>query len=299
MQTGSFDVSLTVTNAVGSNTITKSGYVTVSSVNAEIEGPYFQDFESEAFPTFDNSPEQNWLMSESDDDAWERTTNASSPDLSPINNGQNEASFRIRSLAFTEPGEIHSLITPGMDLSNINAPARAYFDLAYAKRTGNTNDLLEIFVSDDCGRTWTRRWDRECNDEIDDLTTNGGGNVVFPYTPSDAHWEQQSVNINNYAGRSNVSLKFEFSGDGGNWLYIDNFVVCETANLGLTDGAFSALNIYPNPSKGDATIEFSLYKKSNIDITLSNLHGAVLAQKRMAPRAELNRIQLKELYTCL
>lgn len=299
MQTGSFDVSLTVTNAIGSNTITKSGYVTVSSVNAEIEGPYFQDFESEAFPTFDNSPEQNWLMSESDDDAWERTTNASSPDLSPINNGQNEASFRIRSLEFTEPGEIHSLITPGMDLSNINAPARAYFDLAYAKRTGNTNDLLEIFVSDDCGRTWTRRWDRECNDEIDDLTTNGGGNVVFPYTPSDAHWEQQSVNINNYAGRSNVSLKFEFSGDGGNWLYIDNFVVCETANLGLTDGAFSELNIYPNPSKGDATIEFSLYKKSNIDITLSNLHGAVLAQKRMAPRAELNRIQLKELYSSL
>ena len=299
IQTGTYDVTLTVTNNAGSNTITKSNYVTISSVNAEMTGPYFQNFESEEFPTFENNPSWNWTISGNVTESWERATNASSPNLSPIDNGDNSASFRIRSLEFIELGETHTLMTPGIDLSDLEAPARAYFDLAYARRSGNTNDILEVYISDDCGRTWTRRWDRECNEDVDDLSTNGGGNIVFPYTPSDSHWEQQSVNINNYVGRSNVSLKFVFSGAEGNWLYIDNFVVCETADLDLNKSLVSELNIYPNPSKGDATIEFSLYKDSKIEIALSNLYGAVLAQESMELKAELNRIQLKELYTSL
>ena len=79
----------------------------------------------------------------------------------------------------------------------------------------------------------------------------------------------------------------------------DNFVVCETANLSLNQESFSELNIFPNPSKGDATIEFNLYKDSKVKITLSNLYGAVLAQKGMELKAELNSIQLKDLYTNL
>ena len=299
MQPGTYDVTLTVTNSAGSNTLTKSNYITISSLNAEMTGPYFQNFESEAFPTFENSPAASWTISGNITDSWERATNASSPNLSPIDNGNNSASFRVRSLEFIDAGETHTLMTPGIDLSDLDAPVRAYFDLAYAKRSGNTSDILEVHVSDDCGRTWSKRWDRECNDDTDDLSTNGGGNVVFPYTPSSAHWEQQNVNINNYAGRSNVSLKFVFSGSGGNWLYIDNFVVCETSQLSLNKDSFSDLNIFPNPSKGDATIEFSLYKDSEIEIALSNLYGAVLAQERMDLKAELNSIQLKDLYSSL
>ena len=299
MQPGTYDVTLTVTNSAGSNTLTKSNYITISSLNAEMTGPYFQNFESEAFPTFENSPAASWTISGNITDSWERATNASSPNLSPIDNGNNSASFRVRSLEFIDAGETHTLMTPGIDLSDLDAPVRAYFDLAYAKRSGNTSDILEVHVSDDCGRTWSKRWDRECNEDTDDLSTNGGGNVVFPFTPSSAHWEQQNVNINNYAGRSNVSLKFVFSGSGGNWLYIDNFVVCETSQLSLNKDSFSDLNIFPNPSKGDATIEFSLYKDSEIEIALSNLYGAVLAQERMDLKAELNSIQLKDLYSSL
>ena len=299
MQPGTYDVTLTVTNSAGSNTLTKSNYVTISSANAEMTGPYFQNFESEEFPTYENFPASSWTISGNITDSWERATNASSPNLSPIDNNENSASFRIRSLEFIDAGETHTLMTPGIDLSDLDAPVRAYFDLAYAKRSGNTSDILEVHVSDDCGRTWSKRWDRECNEDTDDLSTNGGGNVVFPYTPTSAHWEQQNVNINNYAGRSNVSLKFVFSGSGGNWLYIDNFVVCETSQLSLDNDSFSDLNIFPNPSKGDATIEFSLYKDSKIEISLSNLYGAVLSQERMDLKAELNSIQLKDLHSSL
>ena len=76
-------------------------------------------------------------------------------------------------------------------------------------------------------------------------------------------------------------------------------MVCETGNLFLNEESFSELNIFPNPSKGDATIEFNLFKDSKIEITLSNLHGAILAQESMELKAKLNRIQLKELYASL
>ena len=41
MQPGTYDVSLTVTNDAGSNTITKSNYVSISA-NAEMTGPIFK-----------------------------------------------------------------------------------------------------------------------------------------------------------------------------------------------------------------------------------------------------------------
>ena len=41
------------------------------------------------------------------------------------------------------------------------------------------------------------------------------------------------------------------------------------------------------------------YKDSKVEIILSNLYGAVLAQKRMDLKAELNSIQLKEIYNSL
>ena len=55
-QSGTYNVSLTVINAAGSNTITKSNYVSIASEYAEMTGPYFQNFEVEGFPTYENYP---------------------------------------------------------------------------------------------------------------------------------------------------------------------------------------------------------------------------------------------------
>ena len=42
------------------------------------------------------------------------------------------------------------------------------------------------------------------------IATNGGGNSFFDFVPTDSQWEQYSVNLNAFAGESNVILKFEF-----------------------------------------------------------------------------------------
>jgi len=294
-ESGIFKTTLTATNRVGSSTTIKEAYVNISPENADMSAPYFQNFESHEFPTFDNNPHWNWTTSASEDPSWQRTTEVSSPNLSPIDNNINSASIRIRSSEFNQIGEKHILITPSIDLSNTLTPVRAYFDLAYARRNGNSNDNLKIYVSKDCGRTWTRRF----NKDTDALATNGGGNHFFDFAPTDNQWDQFNVNLNTYAGEGNVILKFEYSGEEGNWLYIDNFVVCNSNDLSLNDHPFTELNIFPNPSKGDATIEFELYQDAEIQIALNNIYGAVLAQENLELKAAINSIQLKEIYSSL
>jgi PKD repeat protein len=285
-ESGVFNTTLIVTNRVGSSTTTKEAYVNISPENADMPAPYFQNFESDEFPTFDNNPHWNWTVSASEDPSWQRYT---------IENGVNNASFRIRSSEFGQLGKKHILITPSIDLSNTSSPVRAYFDLSHARRNGNSNDQLAVSVSKDCGRTWTKRFDKD----TDALVTNGGGNHFFAFSPTDSQWEPFRVNLNGYAGESNVILKFEFSGEQGNWLYIDNFVVCNSNELFLNDHPFTELNIFPNPSKGDATIEFELYQDAEIQIALSNIYGAVLAQENLELKAAINSIQLKEIYAGL
>jgi len=163
------------------------------------------------------------------------------------------------------------------------------------KRNGNSKDNLKVYASDNCGRTWAKRFDKD----TEELATNGGGNHFFDFIPTDSQWEQFSVNLNIYAGESNVILKFEFSGEEGNWLYIDNFVVSNSNELFLNDHPFTELSIFPNPSKGDATIEFELYHDAEIQVALNNIYGAVLAQENLELKAAINSIQLKEIYSGL
>ena len=128
------------------------------------------------------------------------------------------------------------------------------------------------------------------------MSTFGTGNVYVNYIPAPEDWKQFSINLNSFQGKSNVKLKFEFSGDEGNWLYLDNFVVCNSNELGLQSNRIYDLKLYPNPSKGDATLEFELFEKAEIVLSLTNIYGAVLAQETRSFEAELNRVSMDDLY---
>lgn len=291
-EAGLFTTTLTVTNSIGSSTISKEAYVNISAEESDTDAPYIQNFEAYEFPTFENNPHWNWSLSASEDDTWERTTEASSPNTTAIDNGVNNASYRIRSSEFEQLGEIHTLITPSIDLSNTSTPVRAYFDLAHARRNGNSSDLLRIHISDDCGRSWTKRFDKE----TDDLVTNGGGNSFFDFIPSDDQWEEFSVNMNAFAGESNVLLKFEFSGSEGNWLYIDNFIVCNTEELGLNDTNFRDFSVFPNPTKGDATIEIDVLQNTIAEMSISTIFGKQIAHQTLQLNDNHNSIKLIDVH---
>ncbi len=292
---GLYSVTLTASNDAGSSSLTKSGYISVSDESLNMQYPYFQNFEVNSFPLFEDNPNANWTLFPTIDVSWNRTLLASSPNFTAIDNGLNSASFRIRSADFSQDGEKHVIVTPSIDLSNTSPPLRAYFDLAYARKNGNSLDNLVIYASDNCGRTWTKRFDKD----TDQLSTNGGGNNFFDFIPNDSQWSEFNVNLNGFVGQPSVSLKFEFSGMQGNWLYIDNLVISETDQLSLEDEGISMINIYPNPSKGSAKIEFESKNINNVQIKIRNIYGAIIGEELYKSKVGKNNLMLDEMFPSL
>ena len=204
---GLYNVSLSITNDAGTTYLTEENYITVLNQDNNIP-EIVESFENYNFPTESDS-NLPWVILEQDTEtSWNRTETAYSEGI---------ASMRIRSRFFS--GEnLHILYTPFINLTSFNTPVRLYFDYAYAKRNSQSEDLLRVLVSDDCGVSWTERKDLD----TDNLVTNGGSYISTTFVPNFDQWEEEYVNLNPWSGSSSIQIKFEFSGENGNYLYIDN-----------------------------------------------------------------------------
>jgi PKD repeat protein len=203
---GEYQVTLSVVNDIGESSLTK----TFNIYNAEMN--LNESFQNTQFPNNPN-PSLTWsIESPESETSWTR---------SPISSTSETGSVRIRSRYF-DCYQKHSLYTPTLNLSNfglgVGEPLKLYFDLAYGKRNNQTNDLLQISFSKDCGKTWQVRasWDTE------ELISINTGNVGNNFTPNSSEWVEKIVNIQSAAEESDVIIKFEFSGNRGTYLYIDN-----------------------------------------------------------------------------
>ena len=203
---GEYEVTLTVVNSIGENSFTKIFNVYNSSTN------FSENFENTQFP---NNPDPSlvWsVVAPQDEVSWLR---------SPISSTSTTGSVRIRS-RFFDCNRTHYLYTPNLDMSNfglgVGDPLLLLFDIAYGKRNNQTNDLLVVSYSKDCGESWQVRasWD------TDELVTTSLMNVGNNFIPNNNEWAEKSVNIQAGAEQNDVIIRFEFSGDRGSYLYIDN-----------------------------------------------------------------------------
>jgi len=79
---------------------------------------------------------------------------------------------------------------------------------------------------------------------------------------------------------SNIRFKFDYIVNGSsNNFYLDNIMIGEQASLMMTQSvANSKLSIFPNPSKGNATIVLDNIADKNIEVTLINILGAEVSK---------------------
>ena len=220
---GNYNVSLSVSTDAGTSYETINNFIEIYD-NNPILSSINESFESSNFPNSGNTL-SSWVIDEQEtENTWNRSELASS---------LGGASIRIRSRFFS--GEInHNLMSPFINLSQYENPVRLYFDYAYARRNSQSDDLLRILISDDCGLSWTLRKDLT----TDELITNGGSNVTSVFVPNSSQWEEEYVNLNPWGGDESVKIKFEFSGENGNYLYIDN-IRLESADIGLDNNIIS------------------------------------------------------------
>jgi hypothetical protein len=173
-------------------------------------------------------------------------------------------------------GQKDALRTPAISLSGANSSVRVVFDRSHRMYSATDIDTLNIYISTDCGGTWTR------------LYTKGGtqlatvaGTLTTAYTPtSNAQWARDSVSLSAYVGQPSVYLKFESRSGWGNNLYLDNINVSNLTATGIEtlEQSLPVLDIFPNPNAGIFSVNISnVNKDANVTISVLNAIGQVMS----------------------
>ena len=268
---GTYSVSLTVSNANGSNSVTKNSYVTVESNTADITTPTF----FEGFENLTLGAANGWSTTNlGGGSAWATTTATAYT---------GSKSVRLNNISNT-PGFIDELITPSIDLTQFTSP-RLYYKVAYANLTATDNitNSFQILSSVDCGKTWgVRRTYTETA-----LETVSPQNSTFTPT-SQSQWREDNINLSSFAIYSNIIFKFKFVAGEGNNLYLDDINLNNTTSLTEMESLENNFRVYPNPSDQDAVVYFSTESNATIVVKVFDLLGKEVYTNNMGTLAAGN-----------
>lgn len=184
-------------------------------------------------------------------------------------------------------GDQDELILPPIDLSGSSAP-ELDFDIAYAQRNANSNDKLEVFVSDDCGANWSSVFMQSGSA----LTITNP--QVTAYTPNTTNeWRTEMVTLTGYAKQ--VLVKFVTTSDNGNNLYLDNINLYQSSpatgiKSQLKENAIVA--VYPNPASEQLNVRVNADGQQNGRISVINNLGQVMIEKSVSLNGGVNVVKL-------
>ena len=275
-------VTLTVTNAAGSATETRNGYLYISPEWADYTGPRSLDL---------NGASANWFLVNNPEDNYAKFA---------LSNGTGYNNSRSYKLGNYKPNvqfadfatndyfyynrlglSTDELITPSFDL-RYTTGITVSFKYAYASNATQISDIsevLRVLASRDCGENWTTR-----------LTISGANLVTGGYAgyedyapSSNAEYVTASFNYTSTAQDNQTRFKFEFvASDLSSNLYIDDIMVTGTLSLVSEEIADMNLNVYPNPTVNGNAINVSYLAQDNpVTFTLRDTQGKIIATERL------------------
>lgn len=176
-------------------------------------------------------------------------------------------------------GDVDELYLPPMDLTGPNPDPSITFDLAYAQRDATSSDKLEFYVSDNCGNTWTKMFDKSGSSlaTFNDYVSN-----AYVPDPFDAtHWRKVSVALTGF-NKPQVLSKFVVTNDHGNNIYLDNVNLTTAVSSGLQNLASESVSfvVYPNPGNGETRIGFNAPQPQVVKIAVYNSLGQIVYSKQ-------------------
>lgn len=258
---GTYPVSMTVGD--GSNELTAEApdYVTVFA-DPGAEPPLQEGFEG---------------LSELESPAW----TVANPDADNTYTVTNAAAFsgtrsvRIVNTAAME-GRTDDLYSSTYDLSAAEQVVIT-FRYAFAQRTATDDDRLRLYVSNNCGTSWSMR--RQLRG-ASDLNT-AGAPVVSGFVPGSDQWGYAEVsNISTNYHVSDFRIRFEFESYGGNNVYIDDININgEAVGLEEWSGNGSPVSVVPNPAAGAAELRFMSATGGTVAFDVLDMTGRLLQQR--------------------
>lgn len=253
---GTYDVSLSIVNDNGSDSIIKISVITVS--NSPVYNlPFTEGFESGAFPLTG----WNWNI------------------FRPVvvwsqNNNYGGYGLTTKSINYWLGGNNTAMTdfmtTPEMNFQSPN-PALS-FDYLYATDT-LPNDTLKIFYTNDCGLTRHYIYERG---GIDLITDTMNLSVIY-HPPADA-WRTDTIFLDSLAGQT-VELGFEVVSHELCAILLDNINMFNLFPNNVNQIVGEELKYFPNPVHDKLNIDLKDWKNIPVTFSLYNLLGEKLAVK--------------------
>lgn len=273
---GTYSVTLVVSNTNGTDTETKTGYITILS---HVQQPLMEGFETGTFPP------SNWRNLNIGDDNlfWREETGASGF-------GNSAKCTSIDNYSDNGNGSRDELWTAIYDFSQLDSP-KLSFDVAYARYDNSYTDSLIVLVTTDCGNTFDRVWAKG------DTMLATAPDIAAYFTPQANEWRKEEIDLSNYAGQSNVAIVFQNWAGYGNVLYLDNInLTADTVSSIVLLGPQS-VRVFPVPTEGTLTLELDKVNSQYVEIQLWDLTGKkVLQQVQPTQSADFRQeIDLKHL----
>ncbi|SNB27422.1 Protein of unknown function precursor containing PKD domains and a C-terminal secretion signal [Flavobacterium psychrophilum] len=206
---GLYPVTLTVTNALGTNPKTVTNYIKVGQPTS---GNYTESFTG-IFPP------NGWLITNPDAGlAWEKRSNVGNGDTACMimNNSDNSVL-----------NELDYIQLPYYNFtSGVNS--QMFFDVAYTKFNDLSPDQLSVEVSTNCGLTWTNVYTKSLDALQTTVVPTALTNNWFP--TAENNWRKEVINLSSYIGNPNVTIRFKNKSGYGTRIWIDNVNVAITQN---------------------------------------------------------------------
>ena len=274
------EVTLTVTNAQGSNTITKTNEIHVSPTWAPFAASYVESFEDEKAYWWRSF---NFLENEQ---KFERTFRGASDGSHSMtlrnykNNTPNSGPPDPDFFYNRRLGErVDQLVSPAYDLSLLQS-GEFTFDYAFATNAASLDDLsqvLRIKVSTNCGQTWTTRKTIDAEDLV-----SAGNFAGINFAPtSSSQWVTESFSMSFLSGQPNVMVMFEFTSDDfSNNLYIDNVRINGVISVDENELEATGIKVYPNPASDRLFVDVPAINGDEV-LVVYNTAGQVVLERQI------------------
>jgi PKD repeat protein len=264
---GIYDAQLTVTNAAGSESMTKTRFAHVLGDYWKYEGPYAEDFENENFETegwYIFNPENNAVEWSLIDDAGRSGNQCIG--LEYYKNDPDPILFPNYYEGIGGTRDI--LISPSYNLSNTSAAVLSFNYIFATTSAGlfNYDDMnLTVSYKKDCEAGWTVL----TNLNGTNLVCNGHQDNAFKPTGGD-NWNNVAINLPGGAEANNVRFKIEFTAtDFLNNFFMDDFNVSGLLSTPENGLILQDVSLYPNPSSVDQAITLSYYSTNSNPMQVS------------------------------
>ncbi len=265
---GVYPVSLTVQNTKGSNSVTKSSYITVLKAAGANKPSFEQGFENgdpAAFTTSDKFVHSSPTTSRF---AMETTVGYTGSNCykAPIATG-------------SAAGSTYSITLPSFDISGMGASTpRFTFYSSYAQPDATVTEIMRVYVSTDCGASFKQILERSGA-----ALAYSGQVYTNNFKPTKStNWRLSgvtSLSSIGYGLNQNLTFRIDVISGGGNPVYIDNINIgAFYAGVNTIGKDLMGFEVSPNPVEANSKIVIhSAITDEEVTVVLLDLQGRKVA----------------------